>query len=195
MIGNRLRILREYNGISQKELGEILGVSTSTIGMYEREQREPNDEIKLKICEKLNCSLDFLMGLSNSIRANSQNKKLIPVYNNAIEQKIIGKIEFELKEYEKVENYFALKYDKNDLLPAIEKEDILIIKKTKDISDDKIIVLIIDNKQLVRKVRVKSSGIILSSTSNTDDLAFFDNEQIKNEIEIIGVLRGLTREF
>ena len=44
------KILIELRGNkSQQELATVLGVSVSAIGMYEREERVPRDEIKRKI--------------------------------------------------------------------------------------------------------------------------------------------------
>ena len=44
------KILIELRGDkSQQELATALGVSVSAIGMYEREERVPRDEIKRKI--------------------------------------------------------------------------------------------------------------------------------------------------
>lgn len=51
MIGNRIKKLREELNITQEELARKIGVSPSAIGMYERDFREANDEIKIKMCE------------------------------------------------------------------------------------------------------------------------------------------------
>ncbi len=45
MYGNRIKILRIENGITQAELAKIIDTTASTIGKYEREQLEPNIEI------------------------------------------------------------------------------------------------------------------------------------------------------
>ena len=48
MIGNRIKILREELGLKQEELAKKMSVSPSAIGMYERNLREPNNELTLK---------------------------------------------------------------------------------------------------------------------------------------------------
>ena len=65
MIGNRIRLLREEKNIKQEELAKILSVSPSAIGMYERNEREPNDIITLKLAEYFNVSTDYLLGKTN----------------------------------------------------------------------------------------------------------------------------------
>lgn len=61
MNGNKLRVLRENKGILQKDLGEILGVSTSTIGMYEQGRREPDNGTLKKIANYFEVSIDYLL--------------------------------------------------------------------------------------------------------------------------------------
>lgn len=64
MDNKRLRRLREEKGMEQQEVADKLGISRSAIGMYERGKREPNDEIKKRIADFFNCSVDYLVGNS-----------------------------------------------------------------------------------------------------------------------------------
>ena len=65
MVGNRIKQLREEKHLSQDELAKKMSVSPSTIGMYERDEREPNDEMTLKLADFFNVSTDYLLGKSN----------------------------------------------------------------------------------------------------------------------------------
>ena len=49
MLGARIKLLREELGLKQEDLAKKLSVSTSAIGMYERDLREPNNELTLKM--------------------------------------------------------------------------------------------------------------------------------------------------
>ena len=49
MIGNRIKLLREELGLKQDELAKALNISPSSIGMYETNKREPNNEITIKL--------------------------------------------------------------------------------------------------------------------------------------------------
>ena len=62
MIGKRLVALREDADLQQKELADILNVSQTSISAYERDANEPPDEIKIKIAQYFNVSLDYLIG-------------------------------------------------------------------------------------------------------------------------------------
>lgn len=61
-LADRLKEIRTDNNLTQSELGKILGVGKTTISMYENGNSTPNDEIKLKIAEHFNISLDYLLG-------------------------------------------------------------------------------------------------------------------------------------
>ena len=65
MLGNRIKALREELGLKQEELAKKLSVSPSAIGMYERNLREPNNELTLKFAEFFNVSTDYLLGKSD----------------------------------------------------------------------------------------------------------------------------------
>ena len=62
MLGARIKLLREELGLKQEDLAKKLSVSTSAIGMYERDLREPNNELTLKIANFFNVSIDYLLG-------------------------------------------------------------------------------------------------------------------------------------
>ena len=48
-LGHRLRDIRGYR--PQREIAQELGVSTSTVGMYESGERVPRDAVKIKYAE------------------------------------------------------------------------------------------------------------------------------------------------
>lgn len=59
---NKMRELRKQAGLTMKELGKIVGVSESTISLYERGQHEPDLVTLSRIAECLNTSVDYLLG-------------------------------------------------------------------------------------------------------------------------------------
>ena len=66
MISERLKSLREDKDLSQKELAKALGVSPSTIGMYESGKRTPDSEMLTRICDFFNITVDYLLGRTNT---------------------------------------------------------------------------------------------------------------------------------
>ena len=66
MFQEKLRYLRRQHAMSQRELGQTLGVSASTIGMYEQGRREPDNRMLMKICSYFHVTADFLIGENDS---------------------------------------------------------------------------------------------------------------------------------
>ena len=61
----RLRQLRNAHDLSQMEFSRQLGISKSSVNMYERGEREPNLEILGRIADFFNVDMDFLLGKSD----------------------------------------------------------------------------------------------------------------------------------
>lgn len=60
VIANRIKSLRKEKGMTQYELAHKIGVSVSTITMYENGERIPRDDIKVKLSEALNESIQHI---------------------------------------------------------------------------------------------------------------------------------------
>lgn len=58
--GDILKKLRLGAGLTQIQMAEKLGISRSTVGMYEQGKREPDFELEEKIADLFNVSLDYL---------------------------------------------------------------------------------------------------------------------------------------
>lgn len=59
--GDRLRELRRERGMQQRELGKLYNLSSSAIGSYERNLREPTLELLLQLSEYFGVSVDYLL--------------------------------------------------------------------------------------------------------------------------------------
>ncbi len=60
-----LKIAREREKITQKDMAERIGVAKSTYSLYESGSREPNVQTIKKIADILNVTADELLGLEN----------------------------------------------------------------------------------------------------------------------------------
>lgn len=67
--GQRLRELRNLRGISQNELSKHIGVSKSSVNMYERGEREPGFETLEAIADFFNVNMDYLLGRETMVDA------------------------------------------------------------------------------------------------------------------------------
>ena len=61
---NRIRELREELFLTQSELADQLGISTSSIGMYEQGRRIPSPKILSKMSKILDASIEYILGNS-----------------------------------------------------------------------------------------------------------------------------------
>lgn len=62
---SRFRELRDEKGLTQKEMGEALGVGIRVIAYYESGERHPDFKGLLFIAEYFQVSLDYLVGWSD----------------------------------------------------------------------------------------------------------------------------------
>jgi len=78
-ISDRIRLLRKSAGLTQEQFGNIFGIVKSTVSLYESGKSTPNDQIKLKICNHFDVTLDFLIGLSSisSFKTDKFNSGII----------------------------------------------------------------------------------------------------------------------
>ena len=95
MFGENLKKLRENAGLSQEQLGSIIGVSKSTIGMYEQGKRMPNTNTILKeLASYFDVTLDYLVGYpaKDSIPLDNDlgNFDLRPIHRRQIP--MLGKV-------------------------------------------------------------------------------------------------------
>lgn len=60
-LGKRLRYLRLQKNLTQQQLGKIINISTSTIGMYERGEREPSYRTLIDLASYFQVSIDYLL--------------------------------------------------------------------------------------------------------------------------------------
>lgn len=73
MFGKKLKILRKKLGITQANLAKKLGISPSTVGMYEQGRREPDSTMLIKIADLFNVSVDYLIDFKKAKKKHVEN--------------------------------------------------------------------------------------------------------------------------
>lgn len=66
-LSQRIASMRGYRLMNQSELGKLVGVSKQAISGWERGRRTPSADDLVKLCEVLNCSADYLLGLTDDM--------------------------------------------------------------------------------------------------------------------------------
>ncbi|MCC0783632.1 helix-turn-helix transcriptional regulator [Clostridioides sp. ES-S-0108-01] len=72
-ISEKLKYLRDLKKLTQKEVANSIGVTTSAYGFYEQGKRTPSPELIVKLAEYFNVTTDYLLGFnktSYSVNAN-----------------------------------------------------------------------------------------------------------------------------
>lgn len=61
--GDKLKSLREQRGFTQQDLADKLELSKASISAYEQSSKYPSVDVLINICNVLNTSADFLLGI------------------------------------------------------------------------------------------------------------------------------------
>lgn len=61
----RLKNLREHHGWSQRQVADLINIKYQTYYNYESGRREPSIDILTQLATFFNCSVDYLIGLSD----------------------------------------------------------------------------------------------------------------------------------
>ena len=61
--GQRLKELRKNAGLSQKQLGQLVGVTKSVISFYELQDRSPSPLVLIKLSGVFHVTTDYLLGI------------------------------------------------------------------------------------------------------------------------------------
>ena len=73
--GSRLREIRKQKGLTQEQLGNLIGVGKSAICCYEKETRNPTIEVILELVHVLGVSADYLLGVDYLAKTTNQRKE------------------------------------------------------------------------------------------------------------------------
>ena len=80
-IGSRIRKYREENNLSQKQLAEKIGVSSSRVSNWEQGLNRPDADILAAICVALDVSPSLLLGIQvTGDELTEQERKVLKAY-------------------------------------------------------------------------------------------------------------------
>lgn len=79
--GARLKELRTQAGITQLQLGKLIGVTKSVVSFYELQERSPSPDVLIKLASIFHVSTDYLLGLDKreTIDVTGLNKSDIAI--------------------------------------------------------------------------------------------------------------------
>ena len=79
-IGSRIKKYRKSLGLSQKELAQIIDVSTSRISNWEQGTSRPDVDMLAAICKALRVSANELLDINFSVELSSHEQRVIQSY-------------------------------------------------------------------------------------------------------------------
>ena len=92
--GRKIAYYRRLNGLTQKELGDKIGIGAKGISSWEVGRTEPNMDMVEKLTKVLNCSISDLMDAQITSPENEELIRLLQAYQSADEttRSIVKKI-------------------------------------------------------------------------------------------------------
>lgn len=197
MFGSILKQLRINKKFSQLELAQRLGISKSTISMYEIGERMPDYEMMQAIADIFNVDINYLYG-----RTPKKGVK-IPVYGSVAAGVPIDAIT-DIEDYEEITeelartgNFAALKIKGSSMEPKFSEGDVVIVRlqdtaETGDIA----IVMVNGDEATCKKIKKMPEGIMLISTNPDYEPMFFSNREIAEKpVRIWGKVIELRAKF
>ncbi|MCI9000359.1 MAG: helix-turn-helix domain-containing protein [Clostridia bacterium] len=115
-LSTRIKMLRERERMTREELAQKIGVSYSAIAMYERSEREPDNEKLLKIAETFNVTTDYLLGNKDIGLKEDLEARLKRLY--------LDKYEFEMAVKTFKHDYFDLENDDSEIFELSNRDNI-----------------------------------------------------------------------
>ena len=148
MFSTRLRKLRQEKGLSQQQLSGLIGISKSSINMYERGEREPGIDTLKSIASFFNINLDFLLGNTG------ESRKGIPLLGEiACGQPIFAHQENQLLSGAPKGADFCLIAKGDSMIGArIMDGDLVFIRSQQQVENGEIAAVIIEDSATLKRV-------------------------------------------
>lgn len=200
-LGQKLKGLRLSRGLTQKQMAEILNTASSTIGMYERNERTPSINVLDKYTELFNINLNYFNDSEETESYRTINvigtvPAGIPI--EAIED-ILDTEDISFKQYSPNKDYIGLKVQGDSMYPKYLEGDTVIIEVTPTFENmDDCIVYINGYDATLKRVRKNpdnSITIIPLNTQYPPKTYGKAEDQIHEDIKILGVVKELRRKI
>ncbi len=179
-----LRKLRKEQNMTQGELAKKLGLAASTVGMYERGEREPDFSTLEKISGFFSVSMNTLLGKDDVLRKAGVK---IPVLGKVAAGIPITAVE-NILDYEEISGdmaasgeYVALRIAGSSMEPRMYDGDVVIVRIQNTVEHGEVAVVIVDGSEAtVKKVQFQKDGILLQPFNPSFEPLFYSNSEIAN---------------
>lgn len=197
MFREQLKLLRNQKHLSQAQLAKEIGVSSSTIAMWESGEREPKNYETLEIiADFFNVNMELL--LTGTIAPTR-----IPVLGKVVAGIPLDAIE-DIIDYEEIPHsmaksgeFFALQIKGDSMEPRIKEGDVVIVRKQPDVESGEVaIVLVNGDEATIKKVQKFNGGINLVPSNPAYEVKTYSDDDIESlPVSIIGKVVELRAKF
>lgn len=190
-VASRIKYYRKTMGLTQKELGEKIGVKHNTVSSYESGKNEPEQNMLFKIASALGISVNDLFPpterpdrvldvsapvLPPSSPAHGEDSMMAPIpggYRIPVLGRVVAGIPLEaitdIIDYEEIPaqmaksgTYFALQVKGRSMEPTLHEGDVVIVRQQPNVENGEIaIVLINGDEATVKEVKEGPDGLTL----------------------------------
>ena len=208
--GARLKYLRKQDNLTQLELATALGISKSTISMYENGNREPDFETKEAFADYFNVSIATFFPSSSALESAknggsvSARSVTVPVLGDVAAGLPIEAVE-NIIDYEEIDialaatgEFFALRLKGDSMEPRMYPGDVVIVRKQDDANTgDTAVVLVNGDSATVKRIKKLDDGSLLLISNNPSyDPRHFSPAEIRDlPVRIIGKVVELRGKF
>lgn len=211
--GERLRTLRVEKGLSMLDFANDLGISKSSVNMYERGEREPNFELLEAFADYFNVDMDYLLGKSDFTTKFQWMKQLGPskmLPDNILPMPKMRKIPLlgsiacgaPILADEHIEGYvdipdhidaqFTLRCKGDSMINArIYDGDIVYIRQQEEVNNGEIAAVLVNDEATLKRVKFHPDRIILEPANPLYDPLVYRGEEM-NSIHILGKAVAFT---
>ena len=200
----RLKELREEAHVSQAQLARAIGVSQSTVGMWESGRSVPEYKTLLRVADYFDVSVDYLSAKSSVRDISSNGIVRIPVLGSVPAGIPIEAIE-DVVDWEDIpatmcrggKEYFALKVKGDSMWPDYLPGDVVICQKTPKCDNGAVCVVYVNGYDAtLKEVRLGEDGSVTLRPRNQNyaPQTFTPGEAAELPVAVCGVVVELRRK-
>lgn len=197
-----LALLRNKKGLTQLQLAKMIGVSTSTVAMWETGRRKPDYHMIVRLCDFFAVSFEELMG-AQPVYTAPREEYAVPVLGEVkaglpslAAENIIG-YEMVNEELAKTGSLFALKVKGDSMEPGMNEGDIVLVRRQSTVENGQTAVVMVGSEEAtIKKVLVHADGLtLIPANSRYTPMHYTARECRSLPVTIAGVVVELRRRY
>lgn len=189
-MGNRIRQLRTTKGVTQEELGKLVGVRRAAVNKWETgETKNLKRDVIQRLSEYFGVSASYLMGMTDIPNTDVFHTKRVPVLGSiAAGEPILATEEYceyaEVGDNMKVD--FCLRVTGDSMIDArICDGDLVFVRKQPIVENGEIAVVLIDDEATLKRF-YRNENMVILKAENSQYPPMFYTEADFQDVRILG---------